>query len=155
MRINRVDRRRAGSVAYLQSHFANLLLFGVQTDPTFAAAVARVSAPISIAWRTTSGHELCAVEGRALPAYPNPIHRKRRVLADCRARNVVARARARGAGAQPALTSEAWTRCTPAFFMSAQAFATEPLMSIPRQASSTTKAWKPSLRASSADQATQ
>ena len=48
-----------------------------------------------------------------------------------------------------------WMRRTPAFFMSAQALATEPCRSMPRQASSITAAWKPALRASSAVQATQ
>jgi hypothetical protein len=46
-------------------------------------------------------------------------------------------------------------RLTPAFFIFSQAAESDPCMSIARHASSTTAAAKPSLRASSAVQATQ
>ena len=48
-----------------------------------------------------------------------------------------------------------WMRLTPALVMSAQAFATDPLRSMPREASSITAALNPALRASSAVHATQ
>jgi hypothetical protein len=66
------------------------------------------------------------------------------------------RARVSGALAHTAAAmSLDFRRATPALVMSFQAFARDPFRSMPRQASSTTAASKPSLRASSADQATQ
>src|SRR6476469_11172035 len=47
------------------------------------------------------------------------------------------------------------TSFTPAFSIAFQAAASEPCKSMPREASSITETWKPNLRASSADQATQ
>jgi len=70
-----------------------------------------------------------------------------------------ARSRARGVAAyreaHHAARSEERIRFTPALVICSHALAREPLVSMPRQASSMTVAASPTLRASSADQQTQ